>query len=127
MARRRGWKDCYEYKRIIEILNDYWGTEPDEDLVRVEMAFLKSNGESQRKCILWRNPNTEEGRKDRINSAWALRDSYIKYSINHDDGQLCYNVHDAMIRDRDYLKWKLDLAENELREYEEAVKRQAKM
>lgn len=126
MARRKGWKDCYEYKRILEILTDYWGTEPDEDLVRVEMAFLKSNGESQKKCIFWRNPNTEEGRKDRINSAWAFKDAYIRYSINHERDQLYYSKHDVMVRNIDYLKWRLEIAENELREYEEAYEEAAK-
>ena len=55
MALRKPWKYCYEYKRILDILNDYWLTEPNEDVVEVDMRFLHSNGESQAKSIIWRN------------------------------------------------------------------------
>lgn len=49
-------RDC-KYLRIMEILNDYWLTEPDELKVRVRMDFVKANGEIQSKCLLWTNPN----------------------------------------------------------------------
>ena len=74
MALRKPWKYCYEYKRILDILNDYWLTEPNEDVVEVDMRFLHSNGESQAKSIIWRNPKTREGREERIKNAWAFRD-----------------------------------------------------
>ena len=47
----------YEYQRILEILDDYWLSEPDEYEVIVEMKFLKSDGQHQEKCIIWRNEN----------------------------------------------------------------------
>ncbi len=56
MAQKKYWKDSNEYKRIIEILDDYWLTEKDEKFVRVEMYFQHSNGEQQSKCITWHNP-----------------------------------------------------------------------
>lgn len=57
MSRRKGWKDCDKYKRVLEILSDYWGTEPDEAFVTIDMRFLHKNGERQRKVINWINPN----------------------------------------------------------------------
>lgn len=61
------WKESYEYKRIQEILEDYWLSEPEELKVRVRLDFIKANGETQSKCIVWRNPNippTEREEKD---------------------------------------------------------------
>ena len=51
------WKDTPEYQRILEILSDYWLSEPDELKVCVTMEFMKKNGETQAKCITWVNPN----------------------------------------------------------------------
>jgi len=51
------WKDTWKYKRILEILDDYWLSQPDEYKVRVQMEFIHSSGEKQRKVIQWQNPN----------------------------------------------------------------------
>lgn len=56
MANMRHWKNEYAYQRILEILDNYWITEPDETEVVVDMHFLKANGETQDKHIVWRNP-----------------------------------------------------------------------
>lgn len=53
---RKYWKDNVQYKRILEIMDDYWLTEKDEDKVVVTMEFYKGN-ESQHKKITWVNPN----------------------------------------------------------------------
>lgn len=53
------WEKDYRYKRILEILHDYWLSEPDEFRVRVHMDFIKANGETQSKEIWWQNPNYE--------------------------------------------------------------------
>ena len=45
-------KNTYEYKRILEILEDYWLSEPEEDRVVVELHFYKGN-EKQHKMIRW--------------------------------------------------------------------------
>lgn len=55
----RPWAKTYEYRRILEILDDYWLTEPDEKVVRIKMSFLKANGEFQSKLITWCNPRME--------------------------------------------------------------------
>lgn len=55
MGERLIWKNTSQYRRIMEILHDYWLTEPDEEYVEIKMYFLKSNGESQEKTIVWRN------------------------------------------------------------------------
>jgi len=52
------WKDTREYQRVLEILSDYW--EPDEERVEVEMRFLKNNGETQEKRIVWVRPQKED-------------------------------------------------------------------
>lgn len=49
------WKNEYEYKRILEILNDYWLTEKDEDTVVVKMYFKHKDGRTQMKHIDWHN------------------------------------------------------------------------
>ena len=48
----------------MEILKDYWITELDEKEVVVDMHFLKANGETQNKYILWRNPKYMESLTD---------------------------------------------------------------
>lgn len=53
------WEKSIQYQRIIEILHDYWLTEPSEFRVRVHMDFIKANGETQTKEIWWQNPNYE--------------------------------------------------------------------
>ncbi len=53
--RKHYWKRCYEYRRILEILKEYWLTEPDEKEVVVTMSFEKANGEKQEKRIVWKN------------------------------------------------------------------------
>ena len=54
---KKYWENTPQYKRILEILDDYWLTEPDEFRVRVRLDFIKSNGETQSKQLLWQNPN----------------------------------------------------------------------
>ena len=53
----RFWKVTYEYRRILEILDDYWLTEPNEESVGVTMLFIHSDGREQEKVVRWRNPN----------------------------------------------------------------------
>ena len=52
---KKVWKNEYEYKRILEILNDYWLTEKDEDTVVVKMYFKHKDGRKQMKHIDWHN------------------------------------------------------------------------
>lgn len=56
---KKYWENEYEYQRILEVLDDYWLTEPDELAVEVRLEFLKANGERQTKVIRWINPNYE--------------------------------------------------------------------
>lgn len=56
MTTKKFWTKTWQYNRIMEILEDYWLTEPEEDYVQVKMAFVKG-GEFQTKRIAWRrNP-----------------------------------------------------------------------
>ena len=57
------------YNRILEILDAYWLSEPDEQHVEVEMEFYKSNGESQFKTIRWDNPKYETHRDGLIHAS----------------------------------------------------------
>ena len=54
------WDKTYEYQRILEILEDYWTSEADEEAVIVKMRFKKHNGEYQAKSIRWKNPRYKE-------------------------------------------------------------------
>lgn len=51
------WKNCWQYKRILEILEDYWLSESEEYKVRVRLDFIHTNGSTQSKDIWWKNPN----------------------------------------------------------------------
>lgn len=57
MGMKKHWKNEYEYNRILEILEDYWLTEKDEEVVKVDMYFKNKDGREQWKTIRWRNPN----------------------------------------------------------------------
>jgi hypothetical protein len=57
--RANKWEDSPQYQRILEILTDYWTSEPDEAYVEVDMKFVHANGEWQSKTICWFNPNME--------------------------------------------------------------------
>lgn len=51
----RYWQNTWQYKRILEILDDYWITEKDETFVQIVMHFKKGDKE-QHKTIVWFNP-----------------------------------------------------------------------
>lgn len=52
------WRKTWQYKRILEVLNDYWLTCPDEEFVEVKMYFRNERGEEQTKDIVWAKPRT---------------------------------------------------------------------
>lgn len=52
---RKARKQSPQYIRILEILDDYWLSEPDEEMVEVKMYFRKADGQEQAKRIVWRN------------------------------------------------------------------------
>lgn len=54
---KKHWEDSYAYKRLMEILDDYWLSVEDEQLVEIEMHFEKADGQTQDKKLIWRNPN----------------------------------------------------------------------
>ena len=51
----RYWQNTWQYKRILEILDDYWITEKDETFVQIVMHFKKGDKEKH-KTIVWFNP-----------------------------------------------------------------------
>ena len=51
------WRRSNQYRRIQEILEDYWLSEPDEAEVVICMTFRHSDGSVQNKHIIWKNPN----------------------------------------------------------------------
>lgn len=55
----KNWKKCSKYQRLMEILDDYWLSKPDEAYVSIDMEFLKSDGQYQQKRIVWWNPNMD--------------------------------------------------------------------
>ena len=67
------WDKSREYKRIMEILDDYWLTEPNEDYVKIKMAFIKGK-EFQTKHITWRrNPEKGKLKIEPVNCADAMQ------------------------------------------------------
>lgn len=55
-----GRKNSHEYRRILEIINDYWLSEPDAKTVTIEMCFEKENGEKQHKTIIWKKERSKD-------------------------------------------------------------------
>ena len=53
---KKYWTDSWQYKRIMQILEDYWLTEEHEDLVDIRMLFIKGE-EYQTKQIRWTRPD----------------------------------------------------------------------
>ena len=51
-----GWRDTYEYQRLIDILETYWLDEPREAYVECTLYFRHMDGGEQEKVIKWRNP-----------------------------------------------------------------------
>lgn len=56
MNRTEYWENEFAYKRLLEILSDYWLAVPDEYAVKISMDFVNADGESQFKQIIWYNP-----------------------------------------------------------------------
>lgn len=55
-TKKSNWKQSREYKRILEILDEYWLSQPEEESVEVEINCRHRNGNIQQKTIKWRNP-----------------------------------------------------------------------
>lgn len=55
---KKYWINSWEYRRIMQILEDYWLTEEHEDLVDIRMIFIKGK-EHQEKHIRWRRPEAD--------------------------------------------------------------------
>lgn len=83
MAYKKYWKNTVQYRRILEILDDYWLTEPEEDLVRIDMHFEKGD-ETQDKHIIWRRPSQERTAEEPFN----LVPSEIKTSLTPEEAVL---------------------------------------
>lgn len=80
---KKRWENTYEYRRILEILDDYWLSEPYEDWVKVKMAFVKGN-EYQTKYITWRRKTSKsENIPEPVELSEALRImTHIEKSLN---------------------------------------------
>jgi len=66
------WINEPEYRRVLEILNDYWITEPDEYAVIIDMQFRHRNGEYQHKRITWKNSDMPMDRPPELEMFTAL-------------------------------------------------------
>jgi len=66
MANKMPWKDSSQYKRILEILEDYWLSQPDELAAVVSLDFLHADGQRQSKELVWINPNYQYVGPERI-------------------------------------------------------------
>lgn len=70
------WSKSDEYKRIQEILNDYWLNEPNEKQVQVVMTFQHMDGSEQTKSVVWRNPNVRPDPSKRTRKQNTMQDYY---------------------------------------------------
>ena len=53
------WQNSWQYQRLLEVLDDYWLSEPDELIVSIHVDFVKADGQTQTKDFYWVNPNYE--------------------------------------------------------------------
>lgn len=87
-------KKTWQYKRILEVLNEYWINEPDEKKVIVDMSFEKENGETQHKHIVW----TKELPKRKINFDYACPASTLieNFAISKQNRNEWISVNDRL-------------------------------
>ena len=92
---KRFWEDTWQYKRILEILNDYWLTQKDEEVVYIELQFRNKNGERQIKTLKWVNPelvdehfrnadpriDVEMSKKNYLRSLSEIKQKTIKWEV----------------------------------------------
>ena len=73
-AMEREWEKSREYQRILELLDDYWLSAPDEKKVVVDMKFYGAGEEFQSKHIVWHNPNLKDDNKENILKSRSAKD-----------------------------------------------------
>ena len=49
------WSKTFEYRRLLEILYDYWLSQKEEEYVEINMFFKHKDGRIQHKQITWEN------------------------------------------------------------------------
>ncbi len=111
---KKYFKDSYEYKRILEILDDYWLTEPDEKSVEVRMHFEHSDGQQQDKFISWENPKREN---DKDAGKLKAFDAKTMLEEGHECTEDCKNCEawaKMVIADRRYRKELYNICNNPL-------------
>ena len=95
----RYWSHEAVYERILEILDAYWITQKDELKVRVSMDFIKANGETQRKCLQWVNPNYERVSNDDSDLPGIVRVSDMNEEYFKNKEREFWNVDDYKKRE----------------------------
>ena len=78
----KNWKKCSAFQRLMEILDDYWLSEPDEAYVSIDMEFLKSDGQYQQKRIVWWNPNMDSEKTSAM-----LKEKYRKMQEAYEEAK----------------------------------------
>lgn len=48
------------YQSLLDILDVYWLSEPEEMIVEIDLHFVKANGEEQFKNLVWTNSKYED-------------------------------------------------------------------
>lgn len=79
---KKKWENTGHYQRILQILEDYWLTEPDEAYVCVDMEFLKGDGQYQHKHVVWWNPNMDSKKTSAM-----LKEKYRKMQDAYEEAK----------------------------------------
>ncbi len=83
MSRRKtNWSQTWQYRRILECLDAYWLSCPDEAYVQIGMYFRKANGEEQIKNIVWKNPDYVNKNADPMSAIRKLSDVECTYNAD---------------------------------------------
>lgn len=57
---KRMWEQSSVYLDLMDILDAYWLSEPEEMIVEIDLHFVKANGEEQFKNLVWTNSKYED-------------------------------------------------------------------
>ena len=96
MAEKRSKTDfdkTWQYQRILEILDCYWLSQPDEEYVEVKMYFRHKSGEEKTKHIVWSSEPDDFCSKDAVPVKLTVEEiNTIRIHMNAHKETLC-NQH----------------------------------
>lgn len=81
---KRYWQNDPVYKRLLEVIDEYWLKNEDEEEVQIDMVFRHKNGMEQRKHLWWRNPDLPHEDKPirAVSAKEALAELFMEMGVS---------------------------------------------